>query len=164
MKQKIIKPICWVEKPFDIICVTLLVTMSCITTIDVIGRYAFNSPLAGAYESNELLLALLIFAALPRVTWYKQHLSVTLIDASLSPRSKKIQAFFLSLVSFICLCSLSFYLFLHALKLYEYGDMSPALQLPIYIFAVIISMFTAIAALASFVHLFYSPANTTLGA
>lgn len=164
MIEKTIKPIRWIEKSFDIICITLLVAMSCITTIDVVGRYVFNSPLAGAYESNELLLALLIFAALPRVTWYKQHLSVTLIDSSLSPCAKKIQEFFLSLVSFICLCFLSFYLFLHALKLYEYGDMSHALQLPIYIFAVIISIFTAVAALASFVHLFYSPTDTTRGA
>ena len=49
------------ESVLDALCALLLVLMTCITTIDVVGRYIFHSPLHGAYESNELFLGIFIF-------------------------------------------------------------------------------------------------------
>lgn len=142
------------EMVLDALCAVLLVLMTCITTVDVIGRYIFNSPLHGAYESNELLLAILIFAALPRVTWHHQHLTVTVLDSLLrSNLVRQLQQRLLSLISGVGLLILSYFLWLHGLQLQEYGDMSNALQIAIAPFAFIISIFTAIAGLAALGHL-----------
>lgn len=142
------------ESVLDALCAVLLVLMTCITTIDVVGRYVFNSPLHGAYESNELLLAVLIFSALPRVTWHHQHLTVTILEGFLPTSIRNIQQRCLSLISGLGLLILSYFLWLHGLQIHSYGDMSNALQVPIAPFAFIISIFTAIAALAALAHLF----------
>lgn len=143
-----------IESVLDVLCVTLLILMTCITTIDVIGRYLLNSPLHGAYESNELLLGILVFAALPRVTWHQQHLTVTVLSSLLGPVFFKIQQKCLALISAIALAVLGYFLWQHGLQLADYGDMSNALQLPIAPFAFAISAFTLLAAVASFMHLF----------
>jgi len=143
-----------IESTLDALCVVLLILMTCITTIDVVGRYIFHAPLHGAYESNELLLGILVFAAIPRVTWHQQHLTVTVIDGWLSPLIRRLQKKILSLISASGLAILSYFLWLHGKQLADYGDMSHALQLPIAPFAFAIAIFTGIAALAAFLHLF----------
>ena len=142
------------ESVLDALCALLLVLMTCITTIDVVGRYIFHSPLHGAYESNELFLGILVFAAIPRVTWHHQHLSVTILDNMLPKFFRQIQQRCLSLISGSGLLILSYFLWLHGMQLADYGDMSNALQVPIAPFAFIIAIFTAIAACAALAHLF----------
>lgn len=141
----------------DALCVILLILMTGITTSDVIGRYLFHSPLHGAYESNELLLGILVFAALPRVTWHQQHLTVTVLDACLGAFFRRIQQKCLSLISAVGLAILSYFLWQHGMQLADYGDMSNALQVPIAPFAFAIAIFTAISSLVAFMHLFVSP-------
>ena len=51
-----------------------------LTCVDVVARYAFNSPVNGAYELTELLLASLIFLALPLTTAAGEHIEVELLD------------------------------------------------------------------------------------
>lgn len=148
------------ETVLDALCVVLLVLMTCITTIDVVGRYVFHSPLHGAYESNELLLGILVFAALPRVTWHKQHLTVTVLDTWMGPVFRVVQQKMLSLISSAGLAVLSYFLWRHGLQLADYGDMSNALQLPIAPFAFGIAIFTALSAIAAFMHLFVSPSQS----
>lgn len=142
------------ESVLDALCVVLLVLMTGITTIDVVGRYILHSPLHGAYESNELLLGILVFAALPRVTWHQQHLTVTALSSWLPPVYRQLQQKILTLISSVALAVLSYFLWLHGMQLADYGDMSNALQLPIAPFAFAISIFTVIAALAALMHVF----------
>lgn len=56
--------------------VTGLVLVTC---LDVVGRYLFDSPLGGAFELIEVLLAALVFAALPITTWKGGHVEVDLL-------------------------------------------------------------------------------------
>ncbi|MFC3332966.1 TRAP-type C4-dicarboxylate transport system permease small subunit [Paenalcaligenes hominis] len=143
-----------VETLLDALCATLLVLMTVITTVDVVGRYVLHAPVHGAYESNELLLGILVFAALPRVTWHQQHLAVTALGSALSPTLKRLQEKTLSLVSAVCLAVLSYFLWQHGTQLASYGDMSNALSLPLAPFAYAIAIFTAISAAAALVHVF----------
>ncbi|EJC65113.1 TRAP transporter small permease [Alcaligenes ammonioxydans] len=146
-----------VETILDTACVVILILMTGITTVDVIGRYVFHAPLLGAYEASELLLGVLIFSALPRVTWHQQHLTVSLIDAWLGPAARRVQQFVINLISTFMLAVLTFYLWKHATELNEYGDMSNALQVPIAPFAYIIAIMTGIATLAALLKIFSSP-------
>lgn len=146
-----------VEAILDTVCVVILILMTGITTVDVVGRYLFHSPLLGAYEASELLLGVLIFAALPRVTWHRQHLTVSLIDAWLGPLARRVQQLLINVASTVMLAVLTVYLWEHAEQLAEYGDMSNALQVPIAPFAYAISIMTGIATLASLIQVFCSP-------
>ena len=69
-----------------------------ITVVDVGGRYLFNSPLIGAFEMTELIMAFIIFSALPMVSKKREHITVDLLTNLLSSRLKNMQAFFTSLV------------------------------------------------------------------
>ncbi|TFL14770.1 TRAP transporter small permease [Pusillimonas caeni] len=60
------------------------------TFADVVGRYFFNHPLLGTYELTQLALALIIFSALPWVTWKSEHVEIDFVYTRLSPRGKKV--------------------------------------------------------------------------
>ena len=149
-----IGPLRFAERLLNGVCVTILTVMVMVTTIDVIGRYVFHSPIHGAYESNEFLLAILIFSALPQVTLHNQHLTVSLLDGVLSKRAKHLQRMIISLISGGGLAILSYYLWLHAIQLADYGDRSNALDIPIAPIAYIISVLTGFAAVAALSQLF----------
>ena len=61
-------------------CLCVLAGLIGLTCVDVVARYAFNSPVNGAYELTELLLATLIFLALPLTTAAGEHIEVELLD------------------------------------------------------------------------------------
>lgn len=143
-----------IELLLDTLCASLLILMTGITTIDVVGRYFFHAPIYGAYESNELLLGILVFAALPRVTWHQKHLTVTALSTALSPGMQQAQQRILSLISGLCLLVLSYFLWQHGAQLASYGDMSNALDVPLAPFAYVIAVLTAISALAALAHVF----------
>jgi len=50
-----------------------------VTCVDVVGRYLFNHPFAGAYELTQVLLGALVFVALPLTTGKGGHVEVDLL-------------------------------------------------------------------------------------
>jgi TRAP-type C4-dicarboxylate transport system permease small subunit len=54
--------------------------MMMLTTADVVGRALFSKPIKGSFEIVTFLLAILIFCALPLVTWDEKHINVRLFD------------------------------------------------------------------------------------
>lgn len=56
----------------------LILLLIGVTCVDVIGRYVFNRPFGGAYELTQMLLAALVFAALPLTTADGGHVEVDL--------------------------------------------------------------------------------------
>lgn len=143
-----------IEVLLDGVCMVALVLLAGITAVDVVGRYAFNAPLRGAYEGSELLLLALVFACLPRVTWHRQHLMVSMIDGLLGKGGLRIQQVAVGVLSALVLVALAVFLWLHARQVASYGDVSNALQLPIAPFAYLASCLTALAALAALLGLF----------
>jgi TRAP-type C4-dicarboxylate transport system permease small subunit len=68
--------------------ITLLALMF-ITCVDVIGRYFANVPLIGAFESTEIGLALLIYAALPMLTLDDEHVRIDLLDKAVPQKWRR---------------------------------------------------------------------------
>jgi TRAP-type transport system small permease protein len=54
--------------------------MVLLTFADVIGRRLFNTPVYGAHDITEHLLAIIIFSGLPLLTAHRAHLSIDLLD------------------------------------------------------------------------------------
>jgi len=72
--------------------------------VDVIGRYLFNKPLVGTWETSEVWLALLVFFGWGYTQFMKGHVTVEVIVARLSLRTRAILnvvTSFLALVIFI---------------------------------------------------------------
>jgi TRAP-type transport system small permease protein len=57
----------------------VMFSMMMLTTIDVVGR-ALGRPIKGSFEIVTFMLAILIFCALPLVTWDEKHIKVNLFD------------------------------------------------------------------------------------
>ena len=56
----------------------LILALIAVTCIDVFGRYLMNRPFGGAYELTQMLLAALVFAALPLTSTDGGHVEVDL--------------------------------------------------------------------------------------
>lgn len=67
-------------KAVRILLVVLLSAMVALTFVDVIGRRLFNTPVFGANDITEHLMATIIFAGLPLLTARRGHLSIDLFD------------------------------------------------------------------------------------
>ena len=57
-----------------------LAFMMVLTVVDVAGRFLFNRPVPGSFEVMEFCLAIVVFSALPLVTWDRRHITVSLFD------------------------------------------------------------------------------------
>ena len=60
--------------------VLMLLAMVALTFVDVLGRRLFNTPVFGANDITEHLMAVIIFAGLPLLTAQRAHLSIDLFD------------------------------------------------------------------------------------
>jgi TRAP-type C4-dicarboxylate transport system permease small subunit len=60
--------------------VVLLSAMVALTFTDVLGRRLFNTPVFGANDITEHLMALIIFSGLPLLTARRGHFSIDLFD------------------------------------------------------------------------------------
>jgi TRAP-type C4-dicarboxylate transport system permease small subunit len=58
----------------------VMFAMMMLTVADVTTRALFNKPVPGSFEISTYLLAILVFASLPLVTWDEQHVKVNLFD------------------------------------------------------------------------------------
>ncbi|MCC5858845.1 MAG: TRAP transporter small permease [Ectothiorhodospiraceae bacterium] len=59
---------------------SVLFALMLLTTGDVLGRFLFNMPIVGTVELTQLMLAALVFLALPVVSWREGHIAVDLVD------------------------------------------------------------------------------------
>ncbi|CCN82410.1 putative TRAP-type C4-dicarboxylate transport system, small permease component [Vibrio nigripulchritudo SFn27] len=69
-----------IRRCLEVLASLALLMMLVVTVIDVVGRYFFNAPLPGGVELVEILLALVVFAAFPLITWNEEHICVDLLD------------------------------------------------------------------------------------
>ena len=119
--------------------VALFGTM-CLTAADVIGRYAFNSPILGVFELTEFLVLILIFSFLAYTQSQKTHVAVELL-LKILPR--RIQAYIEVLNHIICLVLMiliTWMGFQKALELMEVGEASPNLGIPDYPFVFFLTL------------------------
>lgn len=122
--------------------------MMLLTFVDVWGRYIFNSPLPGAFEITELMMAALIFAGLPLVTAAGEHVSVDLLDFSLPKMLRQVRDSLIHLLCAIMLGFLSYRLWIKAAEQAGYGDQTAVLLIPIAPVTYFMSLSTAVSGIA----------------
>jgi TRAP-type transport system small permease protein len=69
-----------IQQAVSLLLVVMLSAMVALTFADVVGRRLFNTPVFGANDITEHLMALIIFSGLPLLTARRGHLSIDLFD------------------------------------------------------------------------------------
>lgn len=123
----------------------LLAVMTVVTVVDVFGRYVLNRPLAGADEIIEILMALLVYIALPVVSQRNAHVAVSLLSAALPARAVSIGDFVVRLLCAAVLGVIAWRLWVYAGSLTR--DVTEYLKIPQSPLVYVLSVFMAAAAL-----------------
>lgn len=110
----------------------LLVAMTLLTTVDVVGRYFLNRPLAGAFELTELAMGAMVFFSLPLVTLRREQVTVDLLAGAVPVRWQRWQRALFDLVAAACLGAIAWQLWLKAGHMLAAGETTATLHVPIY--------------------------------
>lgn len=138
----------------------LLFSLVLITCVDVVGRYFFSAPLKGAFEVTEILLAALVFAALPLTTERKEHIEVDLLNVVLSETTKRYLSAFAGLFSAALLATFAWRLASHAASAAEDGAITNALGIPLAPFGYLAAFSCLISAFIAFLRGIHSARDT----
>lgn len=114
-------------------CLLVLAAMIGLTCVDVVARYLFNSPVNGAYELTQLLLASLIFLALPLTTAAGEHIEVELLDGLKSKAFKYLGAVCAGVATVVVFAIVALELSEHAEKLHRREQVTDSLEIPLYL-------------------------------
>ena len=136
----------------EILLMTFLSGMVLLTFTDVIGRRLFNTPVFGAHDITEHLMAVIVFSGLPLLTANRAHLSIDLFDRWLLQPQWRIWHY---LVNGLIAAVLALIAYEFAVSVQEASDMrevSQALGIPrswMYTYLAITSGLAALAALTA---------------
>ncbi len=112
-----------------------LFAMMLLTSVDVVCRYLFNSPIRGAFELTEFLVLILIFSFLGYTQSQKSHISVDLLFTRFPNRVQRIIGLLNHVVCLVLMILITWMAVDQGLELREVGEKSANLGIPKYPFA-----------------------------
>ena len=120
--------------------------MMMLTTIDVGGRALINKPIKGSDELVSFMLAILVFASLPLVTWDEKHISVNLFDRWIPVAVRRPLAVLLAVVSALVMIGVTWRMWIQGRLMWEGQHITGALEWPIAPIAFVMSVLSAVTA------------------
>lgn len=121
----------WLALTLNLIAGSALLAMMVITCIDVIGRYLFNKPLVGGVELIEVLLGVMIFMALPVISWRNEQVVVDILDPFVPPQVNFIRNILFNLVTAIALIVIGSRIWSLGTRASSHGEVTEYLHLPV---------------------------------
>jgi TRAP-type transport system small permease protein len=155
------KAVKWLQRVMALLGGIILLVMMAMTIVDVIGRYAFNSPLRGAGELTELLLVSVIFMGLPAVTLENGHVTVDVLTEHLPKWTERWRHYAIGVITTVILCLIGWQIWVHAAQIAAYGDVTTTLRLPIAPVGYFCALCTFASAAASCVASFIAPSHSS---
>ncbi|MEJ8570483.1 TRAP transporter small permease [Microbaculum marinum] len=143
----------WSTGFFRYVTAFMLFALMLLTLTDVLGRYFFNRPVYGGLELTEIILAGMIFSALPLVTYKGEHIVVDLFEPR-APALRRAQHVVTNLMGALVVAVLSRQLWLRAERLERAGETTIQIKIPIDIVAYTISGLLALTAIAFLIRAF----------
>jgi len=123
-----------------------LFCMMALTFATVIARYFLNSPIAGDSEVQAFLLGLIIFSALPLVTYRQRHIAVHAFAMLLKGRARSLQRAFVLTLTSLGFAFIAYLIFLQGQTLRSEGITTNYLNIPEAPFAYAFAGLTLVAA------------------
>ncbi len=111
-----------------------LFAMMCLTVIDVVGRYIFNSPILGAFELTSFLVSIMIYSFLGYAQSEKVHVTVDLLVNAFPNKAQTVVKLFNYVIGLFIMILFSWKGFEKAIEAMEAGDSPMNLPIPIYPF------------------------------
>ena len=119
------------HRSFGAVAALVMLLLVLVTFADVLARYIFSAPIPGAYEITELLMGVLVFTALPVITWGKQHITIDILDSVTPARLAVFRDLLVTAVSGVVLGVMAWRMGLLAERLGDYGDVTEYLRIPL---------------------------------
>jgi TRAP-type transport system small permease protein len=123
-----------------------------LTLIDVSGRKFFSNSVPGGLEMTEILMVIVIFGALPLVSWRSEHVVFDTLDAFIPDWLKGLQARAVHLICAGAFGMMAWLMTTRAERFAEYGDITVHLQLPL---SPVAWLMAGLLLLTSLVHLLF---------
>jgi len=121
----------WVRGTLTGLVAIVMFTMMAVTTADVTGRALLSIPIKGSDEIVSFLLAILIFASLPLITWDERHITVRLFDRWIVGRVHRALDVLLSVIGTIVVGVVSYRMWIQGLLMSQGQHITGALEWPI---------------------------------
>lgn len=125
---------------------TALFALMSLTFADVLGRKFFRS-LPGALEVSEMLMVVVLFCALPLVSWRAEHVSFELADTFYKGCAARWSRIVMDLVCAVALGLLGWASWGYAGRTIDDGDISVHLRVPLGWFVYLMAVMLMAAAL-----------------
>jgi TRAP-type transport system small permease protein len=134
-----------------------LFSLMWLTLVDVSGRKFFNHSVPGGLELTEILMVVVIFGAMPLVSWRSEHVVFDSLDAYIPGWLKGLQARAVHLVCASTFAFLAYLMTTRAERFAEYGDTTVHLQLSISPVAWLMACLLLVTGLVHLLFVFHPP-------
>ena len=118
-----------------------------LTLVDVLGRKLLSQSVPGSLELTEILMVVVIFAALPLVSLHREHVAFDSLDALMPTWLRRVQRVMVELLCAAALAGLAWLMWDKAAQLASYGDTTAQLKLPLGPFVRVMSLLCGLSAL-----------------
>jgi len=150
---------------FNRIGVVVLMLMMFFVAVDVFLRYIFNSPILGAYEAIELMMAVVFCYGIAYTQIHKGHVAVSVVVSRLGEKTQSIIDSVVYLISFAIFALLTWRTFLKARAVWlsgetTYAGIGPFGHVPIFSFVYLVAFACAVFCLVLAVDFFTSLAKS----
>ncbi|MEM1197731.1 MAG: TRAP transporter small permease [Pseudomonadota bacterium] len=138
----------WLALLPSLLAATVLFALMVMTFFDVILRSVANDPIESATELTRLFMAIMVFSALPVISWRGEHIVVDLLDPLFSAPLARIRDAIINLLSGALLMWPAFRVWALAERALNYGDVTEYLNIPQFYIAYFIALMTFLTSLA----------------
>ena len=108
-----------------------LFAIMALTLVDVLGRKLLSQSVPGSLELTEILMVVVIFAAMPLVSLHGEHVVFDSLDPYLPTWLRRVQQALVDLLVFAALLGLAWLMWDKAVAMASYGDTTAQLKLPL---------------------------------
>ena len=130
-----------------LLAVTALFVMMIMTFFDVVLRSTINTPIEAATELTRILMAVVVFSALPVVSGRAGHITVDVLDWTFTPAAARWRDAAINLLSGVLLWWPADRVTVLAERARSYGDVTEYLGIPQFYIGWFIAVFTFVTAL-----------------
>ncbi|MBI3369496.1 MAG: TRAP transporter small permease [Burkholderiales bacterium] len=122
------------KRSFEWLCGALaalaLFAIAALTLLDVLGRKLASQSIPGSLELTEMLMVVVIFAALPLVSWTGEHVVFDSLDTRLPPAVRRWQERIIQALCTLMLGGIAWLMWGKAGDMAQYGDVTAQLKVP----------------------------------
>ena len=144
-----------IEQILTYIIVALILVMMLLGTADVVGRYVFNSPIKGALEINELLLAALIFLGWGYVQSSRSNIRLEFFINKYRQKAKQVVELIILLITLILFILIAWQSYRLAMLDLSYGRLIENVYIPAFPFKFLITFGAIMVCLESIIQIAY---------